>query len=126
MHPDLARHLRQRGALVLHSKPWLDEAARYSLRRRELVAVLPGVYVPSELAKDPWSLMRAIQARHPDAVMTGTSAEHALGWRNEVVPPVTAAIAYRVRDQPAFRFERRAIDPNGSASATACGSPTQP
>lgn len=112
MHPELARHLRQRGAFALHSKPSLDEAARYSLRRGEVVAALPGVYVASERASDPWSLMRAVQARHPDAVMTGESAEHGLGWRSELPLPVTVAVAYRVRNRPGIAFERRFIDPD--------------
>lgn len=111
MNPELARYLGQHGAIALHQEPRLFEAVRYARRSGELVSALPGVYVAAEQQSDSWSRMRAVQVRHPDAVLTGASAEFGLGWAPGPVPSITAAVRYCVRNQPGFCFQRRAIDP---------------
>lgn len=110
VNPELARHLRHRGAIALHSEPRLFEAVRHARRRGELISVLPGVYIASELEDDAWPRIRAVQVRHPDAVLTGRSAEFGLGWVDVPPPTITAAVRYRVQNRPGFRFEQRTID----------------
>jgi len=100
-------HLLARDAVVLRrERPDLIDAIDWLLHRRELVAVLPGVYATD---REPMTRMLAIARSRPDAVVVGAAAAAITFWPSIRFSVVEAAVPLRVTPRPGFRFECRSV-----------------
>jgi len=79
------------------------------VRQGKLVSVLPGVYASPEAARSIEVLMRAVNLRHPDAVVFGAAAARASFWAEAPVGTIEVAASTRLASRPGYTFSRRHI-----------------
>jgi very-short-patch-repair endonuclease len=77
-----------------------------------LIRVLPGTYVPVELQHEFTVLCAAVGRWSPDAVIFGAAAARLTFWPDVTVRHIDVARRGHVPVGPAYRFERRVIDPD--------------
>ncbi len=79
---------------------------------QELASPLPGVFIPADLATDPPTLAKAVQAYYPNAVLAGAIAARLTYWPTLGVPHLSVL---QRRDPPRigpYRFSRRRVPPD--------------
>lgn len=89
-----------------------DDATRldHAIRVGALSRVLPGVYLPSELAGDLGHRLRAAMAWAPDAVVTGRTAAAQQFWPELAHDVIDLAVPRQRRARPdGFRLSQRTI-----------------
>ncbi len=123
---DVQRLLRTGGGIVARrGHPELAGTLDWLLRQDLIAAVLPGIYAIPEQATDPIIRMRAVQCRHPDAVLLGAAAARLSFWPEVAVDRVDVAVPNPVAAAAGFRFSRRRLSPEVvvQRSGLRCSSP---
>lgn len=113
MHPRLDEALTAAGGVLLRRHhPHLKASIANAVRQRQLIRLLPGIYVRAQDATRLDVKARAACLADPNAVVTGAAAAILGGWDHLRRPEeVTVASEGLRRPQPGFRFERRRIAP---------------
>jgi very-short-patch-repair endonuclease len=108
---ELAAAFGEYGALSRRTHPGLIRILERCCASGEVVALLPGVFVP-RVAAGSWQVRaRAALLWDPDAILLGDAAAAVTYWP-ELVPTVVAVAARRtVISRPGFAFSRRVIPP---------------
>lgn len=97
--------------LVRRGQTWLSPSTISRLAAAgDLVAVLPGTYLRSDVAADPRWRAAAVPAWRPGAVLLRDIAAAATFWPERAVSRIDAACASTLQ-RPGYRFERRTIPP---------------
>jgi very-short-patch-repair endonuclease len=111
---EVAARLRAGGG-VLARREHRDLAGSLDrlLRTGSLIALLPGVYCPPDLATEPRALaFGALLWAGPDAVLTGLTAARLTYWPSAPASPVTLALPITSkRSRGTVQVERRAVPP---------------
>ncbi|HEY5981496.1 MAG TPA: DUF559 domain-containing protein [Microlunatus sp.] len=81
----------------------------YALRRREIEAVLPGVYARAHHKAHPEVRIAALRRYEPNAVLLGEAAARLAFWPALDVETVVAAVTRKLAPQAGFRFVRRTV-----------------
>jgi very-short-patch-repair endonuclease len=76
----------------------------------KVVRVLPGTYLPRELADDFDTLIRAVNTWNPRAVVVGAAAARLTFWPTLPVEVIDVALRGRLPTSRGYRFERRSVD----------------
>lgn len=97
------------GVVLLREHPGLKDVLRRQTAQGHVVPVLPGAYVPTELAGSATIRMRALARWDPDAVLTGAAAARVSFWPEIKLDRVDAAVGSHRRPQRGFDFRRRQI-----------------
>jgi hypothetical protein len=100
---------RDGGLISRRDHPSLANTVAWLVRQGKLVSVLPGVYASPEAARSIEVLMRAVNLRHPDAVVFGAAASRASFWPEVAVRTVEVAASTRLASRPGYTFSRRHI-----------------
>jgi len=107
--------------LLAASGPVLRRASLSPAQQRTLtsahaagrvVRLLPGTYVPRELADDFATKVQAVAAWSPRAVIVGAAASRMTFWPGLPVDAIDVARMGRVPTAAGYRFWRRPIDPD--------------
>jgi very-short-patch-repair endonuclease len=102
--------VRRGGGLISRrDHPALANTMAWLVRQGKLVAVLPGIYAPPEVASNVEVLMRAVSLRHPDAVVLGGAAARASFWPDAPMRTIDVAASTRLARRPGYTFSRRHI-----------------
>ena len=111
---EIGERLRAAGG-VLARRDHRDVSGSLDRRVRDgsLVAVLPGVYCPSDLRSDPSMVTRAaLLWAGPDAVLTGLTAARLTFWPSAPPAPVSLAVPTLTRHpEELVVVERRVVPP---------------
>lgn len=100
------------GLVVRKDHKKLSGAIDWLVRRRELRAVLPGIYGPVESEDDRLLRLKALWIWAPDAVLTGRTAAQVSFWPDLSVPTIECAIPRQRDPQPGFTIVRRVVPPD--------------
>lgn len=82
-----------------------------ALRRNELVAVLPGIYVLPDQAEAPRTRVAALNRHDPNTIFTGRTAA-GLTWRPDLLTSQVFAAGQLRTPYPGYRVTRQFIDPD--------------
>ena len=107
------------GLLVRRHHPDLATGIDWAVRKRQLTAVLPGVYTVPDLARRSETLMRAVCLRYPDAVLLTAAAARLSFWPQAPLTTIEVSVPSTTAPQPGFSFRRRQISPE--LVVTRCG-----
>lgn len=98
------------GIIVGREHPSLTWAVRAARQRGDLVALQCGIYTDRARAHDFAVRVLALLHADPDAILLGSSAEIALGWREPAPDETVVAASRRIQRSPAgYRLTRRRI-----------------
>ncbi|GAA2100254.1 hypothetical protein GCM10009841_14780 [Microlunatus panaciterrae] len=105
--------IRQNGGVIaVRDHPQFASTLSRLVRERQLVASLPGVYVPLELSRDPLTRIRAAMMWDPDAVVFGGGAALVSFWPGLQVGDIALAVPGNRRiTRPGYRIVRRVVPP---------------
>lgn len=111
MHPALAEILTYYGVIRRRDYPSLAGQIDVALRRKEIVALLPGVYSVPQSAGDWRALATAASLWDPDAVIAGEAAAALTFWPELEPKYVDVAVPRRVSHHPRIRTSRWVVPP---------------
>ena len=103
--------VRREGLVVRREHPSLRGAIARLVRDGELVAVLPGVHVPSGAERDRRLRVACLARWAPDAVLVGRTAAQLTFWPGLPGEVVQCALRWDRDPQPGFRFTKRRVAP---------------
>lgn len=109
---DVSELLRRDHVIARRHHPELARSLSGLLERRELHALLPGVYCDPGARLDLTTRIAGAMAWHEDVVLTGRAAARVSFWPTIPVRAVTLASSRRLTPSPGFLVERRQIDPD--------------
>lgn len=90
--------------------PTVPGVVRAAVARKELTAILPGIYARADVAREPLVRMAALRAKWPNTVFTLRSAAGLL-WDPRLLSQTVTATGRCRSTVRAFVLEDRAIDP---------------
>jgi very-short-patch-repair endonuclease len=103
--------VRREGVLVRRDHPTLTGAIARLVRDGELVAVLPGVYVPAGAERDRRLRLACLARWAPDAVLVGRTAAQLTFWPGLSGDTIECALPWDRDPQAGFRFTKRRVAP---------------
>ncbi len=108
---DIQQIVLTHGVIAIREDPELRGAIDWQVRSGALAAVLPGVYAPADVARQPLTRIVAVPRWDPDAILTHEAAAVVSFWPELPVPVVRASVKHRRGMREGYEFSRRRIPP---------------